>query len=318
MTLERQKAASDRDKAATKVADLERMQKQVLTLRAPRAGVIGVAPRKDDIGKWYEVNKDPNQNQPLFTVNEPTRVRVCLPIETPEFNQLKENLLRPSDKAAATRRLLGRKVTVAYDKKPLEEVLQDLKRQVRGLNIEVDPKGGLSKDRTVTYGADKERKERLDVALDGVLRGVGGGYIVESVPGTDWDGWVLLRANPHERGSPEKGPQLVPLDVTLRIQGLDSATWKGKVTVLPESDPKNIPMALSNKAGGPVAVKATNSPSGALIPQTQVYLVFVDIDNPDHTILPGNMSQVKIYCRPETCLRWAWRKINDAFNLGLI
>jgi hypothetical protein len=151
-----------------------------------------------------------------------------------------------------------------------------------------------------------------------VLEGVGGGYIVESAPDSEQDGWVVLGANPNERGSPEKGPQLVPLDVTLRVQGLDAATWKGKVTLLPESDPKAIPLALSNKAGGPVAVKANNNSSGALIPQTQHFLVYVDIDDPDLAILPGTMSQVKIYCRPETCLRWAWRKINDAFNLGLI
>jgi len=30
------------------------------------------------------------------------------------------------------------------------------------------------------------------------------------------------------------------------------------------------------------------------------------------------MAQVKVHCKPETCARWLWRKINDVFDLGLI
>ncbi len=128
---------------------------------------------------------------------------------------------------------------------------------------------------------------------------------------------MLIRPG-RERGDPEGPRALHPLDVTLRVQGRDVHTWKGKVTRLPESDPKGIPLPLSSKAGGPVAVRANANPTGVLIPQTQHFLVYVDIQDPDNAILPGSMAQVKIYCRPETCLRWLWRKINDAFNLGLI
>jgi len=44
----------------------------------------------------------------------------------------------------------------------------------------------------------------------------------------------------------------------------------------------------------------------------------VEIIDPDGAIAPGSLAQVKIYCQPETCLRWLWRKVNDAFDLGLI
>ena len=86
---------------------------------------------------------------------------------------------------------------------------------------------------------------------------------------------------------------------------------------MPESEAKEIPMALSNRGGGPVAVKA-GGPPGHLIPQAQHYLVYIDLLNPDAAITPGSMAQVKIHCRSETCLHWLWRTINTTFDLGLI
>jgi len=61
-----------------------------------------------------------------------------------------------------------------------------------------------------------------------------------------------------------------------------------------------------------------NTSRQTLIPQTQHYLVYVDILDPDAAITPGSMAQVKIHCRPETVASWVWRKINDMFNLGLL
>jgi putative peptide zinc metalloprotease protein len=101
------------------------------------------------------------------------------------------------------------------------------------------------------------------------------------------------------------------------LQGRDSSTWKGKIRQLPESEAKTVPMALSNRAGGPVAVKA-GAPGGALIPSTQHYLVYIDIIDPDEAMIPGTMAQVKIYCQPETCLHWLWRTLNNTFDLGLM
>jgi len=34
-------------------------------------------------------------------------------------------------------------------------------------------------------------------------------------------------------------------------------------------------------------------------------------------LVPGNMAQVKIYLKPETCATWLWRTVNDVFELGL-
>jgi putative peptide zinc metalloprotease protein len=206
------KTRSELDVARTKSAARQRALAEDLVLRAPRAGVVGTAPRVEDVGKYYEV--DPTA--PFCTINEPGRVRICLPVETPEFNRLK------------------------------------------------------AEERRAT------RASRGAVAAE-------------------------------------------PLGVTVRLQGRGAQTWKGRLSQLPESEAKEVPLPLSNRGGGPVAVKA-GGPAGHLIPQTQHYLVYVELvtDKPDETILPGNMAQVKVHCRPETCLHWLWRKVNTTFDLGLI
>ena len=94
---------------------------------------------------------------------------------------------------------------------------------------------------------------------------------------------------------------------------------KGRVSQLPESEAKEIPFPLSSKAGGPVPVKAEpNGKNGGLMPQTQHYLVYIDIVNPDDAIAPGNMAQVKIKTKSETCLKWMWRTINTSMELRLM
>ena len=54
------------------------------------------------------------------------------------------------------------------------------------------------------------------------------------------------------------------------------------------------------------------------MPQTQHYLVYINIIDPDPAIAVNSMAQVKIYLRPETCLQWTWRTINDVFNIKLL
>jgi hypothetical protein len=304
-------AEGKRLNADTKVQGFESL-KADLVLRAPRDGVVGQGPKVEDVGKFYE--KSPDQTSPLFTIIEPNRLRVCLPVVTPEFDLLKQDMERLSDKAHDTFKLLQKRVTVNYQAAPLPDVLRDLERQVKGLKLTLGP--GLANEQTVvTYRAEKQR---AGVVLDRVL-GNRLGYVVVSEKGADNDG--VVEVNPgHARGLPEGPRQLNELDVTVRVHGRDWHTWKGRITVLPESDAKTIPLALSSRANGPVAVKAASggSPNAPLVPQTQHYLVYIDLIDPDGAIAPGSLAQVKVYCAPETCLRWLWRKVNDAFDLGLI
>src|SRR5262249_36648841 len=107
------------------------------------------------------------------------------------------------------------------------------------------------------------------------------------------------------------------LDVTIRIHGRDSQTWTGQLSHMPDSEAKEIPLALSNKAGGPVAVKPGGNPN-QLVPQAQVYLVGIDIENPDGAICPGVRAQVKIHCEYRSCAWWVWRLLSSTFDIGLL
>jgi putative peptide zinc metalloprotease protein len=108
-----------------------------------------------------------------------------------------------------------------------------------------------------------------------------------------------------------------PLDVTIRVQGRDSQIWRGVLTPLPQSEAKEVPLHLSNKAGGPVAVRPGGDPNH-LIPQSQQYLVSINIVDPDRAIQPGTMGQVKVHCRWRTCAWWTWRWLASTFDLGLL
>jgi len=102
------------------------------------------------------------------------------------------------------------------------------------------------------------------------------------------------------------------LDVTIRVQGRGSHTWRGRLSLLPEDDAREIPPPLSNRGGGPVAVQP-----GTLKPVTQQYMVAIDILDPDEAIIPGSMGQVKIHCRWRTTAWWIYRTISNTFDLGL-
>ncbi len=106
------------------------------------------------------------------------------------------------------------------------------------------------------------------------------------------------------------------LPVTVRVQGLAEERWLGELKKLPEAEAQTIPLALSSKSGGPIAVQPNSQPD-KLIPQTQHYLVPIDLAQPDECIQPGTMARVKIHCKHRSCAWWVWRTINDTFNLGL-
>lgn len=109
------------------------------------------------------------------------------------------------------------------------------------------------------------------------------------------------------------------LNVLLRVQGRGSRTWKGRIAPgqIPKYVAETIPLELSAKAGGPLAVKPTSTPE-QLIPQTQVYLVPVEILEPDDAIVPGNYAQVKIQLGYRSLGWWVWRWIAKTFHLRLL
>ncbi len=311
LTKQLAKDAGERDSAAATRKALEQIRREELVLLAPRSGVIGEAPTTDDVGKFYERSED----QPFCTIDEPGKVRVCLPLPTDEFNRLKDNLERNSPASNEARRLLQRGVTAHYHGTRLADVFADLEHQVPGLHLKGDAAGGAPDDLPITFDSGRQR---LSVVLNRMFEPVGLGYVVQSKDGAPDDGWLLVRAG-QERGYAEGVQPLADLGATICVEGRVFRDFKGKVEPLPESEAHVIPFPLTSKAGGPVAVKAAANPkTGALEAQTQQYLVYITIVNPDDAVRPGNLAEVKVNCRPETCLQWTWRWVNTTFDLRLL
>jgi putative peptide zinc metalloprotease protein len=107
-----------------------------------------------------------------------------------------------------------------------------------------------------------------------------------------------------------------PLEATIRVQGHGGKVWVGRISQLPKSDAKEIPPQLSNKAGGPLAVKPGSDPN-KLAPQSQVFLVGIDFEQPDDSIVINSAAQVKIHCEYRSCAWWIYRSVSGAFDLGL-
>ncbi len=298
------------ESATAAIRALEYIKDEELVLRAPCSGTVGVAPSVDDITRLFPA--DPVN--PFCTINNPGQVRVCMPMITPDFNRLRNDLEQLSSAARRTQRLMRRRVTVSYDNTRLADVLADLKKQAKDLKWTLDTSAGASEDLTVSYQA---KEQRLGMVLDGLFDRMGLGYVILSDPESPKDGELLIRPG-SERGEPQGGRPLADLDVIIRIKGRDSQTWKGRIRQLPESEAKTVPPMLSNRQGGPVAVKATMGSEKQLVPSTQQYLVYVEIVDPDESILPGTAAQVKVYCQPETCVHWLWRWLNETFDLGLL
>jgi putative peptide zinc metalloprotease protein len=107
------------------------------------------------------------------------------------------------------------------------------------------------------------------------------------------------------------------LRVTVRIQGRSDQTWEGHVAPLPETEAKDVPAALTNRCGGPLAVKPSANPY-VYVPQSQQWLVGVDLQQKDRAMCPGTLAQVKIHCRWRTMAWWTWRTLSSTFDLGLM
>ncbi len=107
-----------------------------------------------------------------------------------------------------------------------------------------------------------------------------------------------------------------PLEATIRIQGHGDKLWAGQISQLPKQDALEIPYELSTKGGGPVAIKPS-SQQGKLLPQSQVFLVGIDLVQPDDSIAIKSLAQVKIHNEYRSCAWWVWRSINNAFDLPL-
>jgi len=108
------------------------------------------------------------------------------------------------------------------------------------------------------------------------------------------------------------------LEASIYVTGRTDQIFTGKVRQLPESDAKQVAFPLTQRGGGPLAVK----PSGEegkqeLSPVAQVYLVDVELTDPDATIKPGALVNVKIHAKWRSGGWWVKRKLAEALDIGL-
>jgi putative peptide zinc metalloprotease protein len=106
------------------------------------------------------------------------------------------------------------------------------------------------------------------------------------------------------------------LGVSIYVKGRSDRTFSGTVRRLPEQNAANVPLALTQRGGGSLAVKPSEDPN-QLIPLAQVYLAEVELTDPDVAIDPGQIAVVNIHARWRSGAWWVARALSNAMDLGL-
>lgn len=117
----------------------------------------------------------------------------------------------------------------------------------------------------------------------------------------------VLREDLAERGE---------LDVSIYMKGRSDRQFSGKLRRLPAQNAATVPLALSQRGGGPVAVRQGEDPN-ALIPLAQVYMVEIEVTDPDGALDPGQFAVVKIHAKWRSAGWWVGRFLANAMDLGL-
>jgi putative peptide zinc metalloprotease protein len=132
------------------------------------------------------------------------------------------------------------------------------------------------------------------------------GRLIVKVP-VDPPSFRVLRDDLAERGE---------LDVSIYAKGRTDHVFSGKVRRLPAQNAATVPLALTQRGGGSLAIKPSEDPN-TLIPLAQVYLVEVEITDPDIAIDPGQLAKVKIHSKWRSGAWWVKRALSNAMDLGL-
>jgi putative peptide zinc metalloprotease protein len=107
------------------------------------------------------------------------------------------------------------------------------------------------------------------------------------------------------------------LPVSIYVKGRTDREFEGVVRRLPESDAKHVPLTLTQRGGGPLAVKPAGEGGQETQPIAQTYLVEVELLDPDGSVRPGALVKVKIHCQWRTAAWWVGRALATAMDIGL-
>src|SRR5947199_9136711 len=111
--------------------------------------------------------------------------RLCLPLALLLVVVVRPVRAEDTPAAAKTRKLLKEKITVDFKDLRLEDCLDEIKEQVKGLKTVYAV--GVSRNQTITFAA---KDKTVEDVLDGMFKKNGLGYIVISKKNNAYDGAV--------------------------------------------------------------------------------------------------------------------------------
>ncbi|VTT97087.1 m50 family : Multidrug resistance efflux pump OS=Singulisphaera acidiphila (strain ATCC BAA-1392 / DSM 18658 / VKM B-2454 / MOB10) GN=Sinac_6853 PE=4 SV=1: Peptidase_M50 [Gemmataceae bacterium] len=106
------------------------------------------------------------------------------------------------------------------------------------------------------------------------------------------------------------------LAATVFVKGRTDREFRGTVRRLPAQNAATVPIQLTQRGGGPLAVKPGGDPN-VLQPLAQVYLVDVELADPDAAIDPGQLAVVKVHAKWRSAAWWVGRTLANALDVGL-
>ena len=135
--------------------------------------------------------------------------------------------------------------------------------------------------------------------------------LVVKVPVSPQDYRVLKDDLPAMLKGPEGG-----IPVSVHFHGRSDKVFRGVVKYLPEQNARTVPLQLTQKGGGTLAVKPSEDPN-VLAPLAQTYLIDVEVADPDAATKPGGFAIVKIHLKWRSAAWWVGRTIANALDIGL-
>jgi putative peptide zinc metalloprotease protein len=105
------------------------------------------------------------------------------------------------------------------------------------------------------------------------------------------------------------------LDVSIYVKGRSDRVFHGKVTRLPAQNAATVPIQLTQRGGGPLAVQPSDDPN-LLMPLAQTYLVEVEVTDPDAAIKPGQLAVVKVHAKWRSGAWWVGKTLANALDIG--
>jgi putative peptide zinc metalloprotease protein len=106
------------------------------------------------------------------------------------------------------------------------------------------------------------------------------------------------------------------LEVSILAKNRSDRLFTGRITRLPDTDEKNVPIQLTHRGGGTLATKPGGDPN-VNQPLVQTYLIPIEIDDPDSTLTPGTLATAKIHLQWRSAAWWTWRSIASALDIAL-